>query len=84
MIKGKPDVFSCSALMIQNADHELVDDAGDELAALGWGFAPDRDKPVSGCMVPHEVFSSCAAPPYTENQFLMRFGLFDESFFALP
>ena len=60
MIKGKPDVFSCSALMIQNADHKLVDDAGDELAALGWGFAPDRDKPVSGCMVQHEVFSSCA------------------------
>lgn len=49
MIKGKPDVFSCSALMIQNADHKLVDDAGDELAALGWGFAPDRDKSVSGC-----------------------------------
>ena len=56
MIKGKPDVFSCSALMIQNADHKLVDDAGDELAALGWGFAPDRDKPVSGCMVFDESF----------------------------
>ena len=60
MIKGKPDVFSCSALMIQNGNRELVDDAGDELAAFGWGFAPDRDKPVSDCMVPHEVFSACA------------------------
>ena len=82
MIKGKPDVFSCSALMIQNADHELVDDAGDELAALGWGFAPDRDKPVSGCMVPHEVFSSCAGAAIYRKSVFDEIGLFDESFFA--
>lgn len=80
MIKGKPDVFSCSALMIQNADHELVDDAGDELAALGWGFAPDRDKPVSGCMVPHEVFSSCAGAAIYRKSVFDEIGLFDESF----
>lgn len=82
MIKGKPDVFSCSALMIQNADHKLVDDAGDELAALGWGFAPDRDKPVSGCMVPHEVFSSCAGAAIYRKSVFDEIGLFDESFFA--
>lgn len=82
MIKGKPDVFSCSALMIQNGNHELVDDAGDELAALGWGFAPDRDKPVSGCMVPHEVFSSCAGAAIYRKSVFDEIGLFDESFFA--
>lgn len=82
MIKGKPDVFSCSALMIQNGNRELVDDAGDELAALGWGFAPDRDKPVSGCMVPHEVFSSCAGAAIYRKSVFDEIGLFDESFFA--
>ena len=82
MIKGKPDVFSCSALMIQNGNHELVDDAGDELAALGWGFAPDRDKPVSGCMVAHEVFSSCAGAAIYRKSVFDEIGLFDESFFA--
>ena len=82
MIKGKPDVFSCSALMIQNQNHELVDDAGDELAVLGWGFAPDRDKPVSGCGVPHEVFSSCAGAAIYRKAFFDEIGLFDESFFA--
>lgn len=82
MIKGKPDVFSCSALMIQNGNHELVDDAGDELAALGWGFAPDRDKPVSDCMVPHEVFSACAGAAIYRKKVLDEIGMFDESFFA--
>lgn len=82
MIKGKPDVFSCSALMIQNQNHELVDDAGDELAVLGWGFAPDRDKPVSGCGVPHEVFSSCAGAAIYRKAVFDEIGLFDESFFA--
>lgn len=82
MIKGKPDVFSCSALMIQNRNHELVDDAGDELAVLGWGFAPDRDKPVSGCGIPHEVFSSCAGAAIYRKAVFDEIGLFDESFFA--
>ena len=82
MIKGNPDVFSCSALMIQNQNHELVDDAGDELAVLGWGFAPDRDKPVSGCGVPHEVFSSCAGAAIYRKAVFDEIGLFDESFFA--
>lgn len=82
MIKGKPDVFSCSALMIQNQNHELVDDAGDELAVLGWGFAPDRDKPVSGCGIPHEVFSSCAGAAIYRKAVFDEIGLFDESFFA--
>ena len=82
MIKGKPDVFSCSALMIQNRNHELVDDAGDELAVLGWGFAPDRDKPVSGCGIPHEVFSSCAGAAIYRKTVFDEIGLFDESFFA--
>ena len=82
MIKGKPDVFSCSALMIQNQNHELVDDAGDELAVLGWGFAPDRDKPVSGCGVSHEVFSSCAGAAIYRKAVFDEIGLFDESFFA--
>lgn len=82
MIKNKPDVFSCSALMIQNKNRELVDDAGDELAALGWGFAPDRDKPVSGCGVPHEVFSSCAGAAIYRKSVFDEIGLFDENFFA--
>ncbi len=82
MIKGKPDVFSCSALMIQNRNHELVDDAGDELSVLGWGFAPDRDKPVSGCGIPHEVFSSCAGAAIYRKSVFDEIGLFDESFFA--
>ena len=82
MIKNKPDVFSCSALMIQNQNRELVDDAGDEFAALGWGFAPDRDKPVTGCGVPHEVFSSCAGAAIYTKAVFDEIGLFDESFFA--
>ncbi len=82
MIKNKPDVFSCSALMIQNKNRELVDDAGDEFAALGWGFAPDRDKSVTGCGVPHEVFSSCAGAAIYRKAVFDEIGLFDESFFA--
>lgn len=82
MIKGKPDVFSCSALMIQNKNRELADDAGDELAALGWGFAPDRDKPASGCKVPHEVFSACAGAAIYRKAVFDEIGMFDESFFA--
>lgn len=82
MIKSRPDVFSCSALMIQNARRDLADDAGDEFCVLGWGFAPDRDRPVKECGVPHEVFSACGGAAVYRREVFNKIGLFDERFFA--
>lgn len=82
MIKGKPSVFSCSAMMIQNGNRELIDDAGDEFCALGWGFAPDRDHRVDSCKNVHDVFSSCAGAAIYRKKIFEEIGYFDEYFFA--
>ena len=72
MIKGKPDVFSCSALMIQNADHKLVDDAGDELAALGWASHPTGTSRFLAVWCPMRFFLPVRGQQYTGNQYLTR------------
>lgn len=82
MIKNKPDVFSCSALMIQNHDHNKVDDAGDEYCALGWAFALGKDKEVKNYLIPHEVFAACGGAAIYRTRVLKELGMFDEKFFA--
>lgn len=82
MIRNKPRVFSCSALMLQNKNRDRVDDAGDGMCALGWSFALGKDKPVSGFGVPHEVFASCGGAAIYRRELLFELGLFDNEFFA--
>lgn len=82
MISERPDVFSCSALMINNSKRNLIDDAGDEFCALGWGFAPERDKKVDDYKKVREVFSSCAGAAIYRKKIFDEIGYFDEYFFA--
>lgn len=82
MIKDKKDIFSCSALMIDNKNRHLVDDAGDYYCALGWAFSDAKGKPVADYSVPREVFASCGGAAIYRRDMLVKLGMFDNSFFA--
>ncbi len=82
MIKARKNVFSCSALMIDNHNRELVDDAGDFYCALGWAFSDAKGKKLSEYTIVREIFASCAGAAIYRKDLLHRIGMFDESFFA--
>ena len=82
MIKDKPELFSCSAMMIRNDNRKLIDDAGDYMCVLGWAFADGKDKPVRNYCVPHEVFASCAGAAIYRKAVFEKIGMFDNDFFA--
>lgn len=79
---GNEDVFSVSSLMLDMWHPELVDDAGDQVCALGWAFARGKGKPVSDYREPEEVFSACGGAAIYRREILDRIGLFDEFHYA--
>ena len=56
----KKDLFSVQARMLQLHKPDLVDDAGDYYCALGWAFAPSKDKNADSYSKRLYITSSCA------------------------
>ncbi len=81
-IQKKKDVFSCSAQMRSLHDPELMDDAGDDYCALGWAYAPARDKKVGAYERPREIFAACGGAAIYRRDLLLELGGFDERHFA--
>ena len=81
-IRKSPKRFSCSAMMIKESDHGLIDSAGDGLTVSGWAFQRGIDEPVEKFSKSRKVFSSCAGAAIYRREVLERIGLFDEMHFA--
>lgn len=82
-IRADKNIFSVAAKMVNMYDRDLIDDAGDCYCALGWAFAPDKDKPVKThgkkrC----RIFSACGGAAIYRKTLLYELGLFDEAHFA--
>lgn len=75
-------LFSAQAKMLQLKSPDLVDDAGDYYCALGWAFAPSRDKESSGFKKRLFITSSCAGAAMYRKSMLEEVGLFDEAHFC--
>ncbi len=75
-------IFSAQALMLQYADRNKVDGAGDYFSAMGWAFARGKDKDAKNYTSDREIFSSCAGAAIYRRAVFEEIGLFDESFFA--
>ncbi len=78
----KPNVFSAQAKMLQMKEPHLIDDAGDYYCALGWAFAPSKDKDNSRYNKRVNITSACAGAAIYRRDVLEEIGLFDEAHFC--
>ncbi len=77
-----PGIFSAQAKMLQFKDTSKVDDAGDYYCALGWAFAPSKDKDSAGFNKRISITSACAGAAMYRMDALDKIGLFDEVHFC--
>lgn len=75
-------LFSAQAKMLQLKSPDLVDDAGDYYCALGWAFAPSKDKDSGRYRKRTYITSSCAGAAIYRKSMLEEVGLFDEAHFC--
>jgi GT2 family glycosyltransferase len=81
-IKSAENIFSCSAMMIDYQNRELLDNAGDLYTALGWARALGKGKRLSACSRGCKIFSSCGGAAIYRKAVVDEIGLFDEHHFA--
>ncbi len=74
--------FSCAAKLVQMADPDRIDSAGDFYCALGWAYARGKGKSAARYTKVCRIFSSCAAAAIYRREELEEIGLFDEAHFA--
>ncbi|MBR1472181.1 MAG: glycosyltransferase family 2 protein [Lachnospiraceae bacterium] len=75
-------IFSVAAAMLSMQDPTLMDDAGDYYCALGWAFAPAKDKPAYRYDRRRKIFSACGGAAIYRKSLLQEIGGFDERHFA--
>ena len=77
-----PKIFSAQAKMLQFKDASKVDDAGDYYCALGWAFAPSKDKDSAKFNKRISITSACAGAAMYRMDVFDEIGLFDEVHFC--
>lgn len=77
-----PDCFSCCPQMLNMAQPELIDNAGDYYCALGWAFALGKGRKAGRYQRERKVFSCCGGASIYRKAALEKTGLFDEAHFA--
>lgn len=81
-IRKNDKVFSVSAKMVDLYNKEKLDDTGDLYCALGWAFAPAKDKSIKRYDKSCKVFSACGGAAIYRKSAFEKIGLFDENHFA--
>ncbi|WP_407424567.1 glycosyltransferase family 2 protein [Methanobrevibacter sp.] len=75
-------VFSVQAKMLQAANKQLIDDAGDEYNLLAWTKKIGENQNSDKYSEVFEIFSSCAGAALYKKSVLEEIGSFDDNFFA--
>ena len=76
-------IFSVGAkLLMMNDKNHRIDSAGDLYCALGWAFAPDKNKKSKQIKGLHSCTSNCAAAAIYRREVFNEIGYFDESHFC--
>ena len=81
-LDNHPRIFSAQAKMLQFKDTSKIDDAGDYYCALGWAYAPSKDKDSSRYNKRISVTSACAGAAMYRMEAFDEIGLFDEAHFC--
>lgn len=74
--------FSGQAKMLQMANPNALDGAGDLYCAFGWAFARGKGRPEQEFSTECEIFASCAGAAIYRRKVLDKIGGFDENHFA--
>lgn len=82
VLDKKPNVFSVQAKMLQIKEPHLVDDAGDYYCALGWAFAPGKDKVSEKYVRRTCITSACAGAAMYRKKVFEEIGYFDKAHFC--
>lgn len=75
-------IFSVQAKMLQMANPELIDDAGDFYCALGWAFARGKGKNRELYNRRDNLFAACGGAVLYRKEYLKITDVFDENHFA--
>ena len=75
-------LFGVQAKMLQMKNTDIIDDAGDYYCALGWAFAPSKDKNSSAYTQKKYVTSACAGAALYRRDVFEKIGYFDEVHFC--
>lgn len=81
-IEQSPKIFSVSSKMIQMAQPELMDDAGDMYSLLGWAYQRGVGQDIRRYQKACRVFSACAGAAIYRKSVFEEIGYFDEMHFA--
>ena len=81
-IHSSKNIFSVSAQMLDMKNEDIIDNAGDLYAALGWAFARGKGKKADEWNKPAHIFSACGGASIYRKEILERIGYFDEEHFA--
>ena len=81
-IRKKENTFSVAAAMLSMQDPTVMDDAGDYYCALGWAFAPAKDKAACNYDKRYRIFSACGGAAIYRRDLLKKLGEFDPRHFA--
>ena len=82
VLDKKNKVFGAQAKMLQYKKPELIDDAGDYYCALGWAYAPGKDKKSELFDKRICVTSACAGAAMYRRSVFDEIGYFDEEHFC--
>lgn len=74
--------FSVSSRMIRYYERDKLDDTGDFLNILGWGYKRGDGKSIDRFKKADKVFSTCAGAGLYRKCVIDEIGGFDEAFFA--
>lgn len=75
-------IFSVSSKMLRYKEPELIDDTGDFINVLGWGWKRGDGMPARFFETADRVFSACAGAGIYRASSFDEIGLFDENHFA--
>lgn len=81
-IKSDDKIFAVSPMMINAHDDKLIDDAGDGLTLVGWGYQRGVGENIKYYEKAARVFSACGGASIYNMDILNEIGYFDEEFFA--
>ncbi len=81
-IDASEDIFSVSSKMLNFADRNIMDDAGDGYSVIGWQFQRGVGRHERYYTGPAEVFSACAGAAIYRKSVFDKIGYFDENHFA--
>ncbi len=81
-IEREESIFSVSSRMLTMQNPDIIDDAGDRLAIVGYAYARGKGRKATEFEKRCEVFAACGGAAIYKKSVIEKIGAFDEAHFA--